>query len=109
MCVRFGWSSTLARPKSVTQTVPRVSSSRFDGLTSRCRTPWLVGVFQGLGHLHADAGHALPVRRPLLPGLSPCGHAGSIPDDDDSENVSESRPATGVCAGAAWQQSAPAA
>src|SRR5262245_33221418 len=32
-------SSALASPKSVTQVVPRVSSSRFDGLMSRCRIP----------------------------------------------------------------------
>src|SRR5262245_7413808 len=41
VCVRFGWSLDLARPKSVTQTVPRVSRSRFEGLMSRCRTPCL--------------------------------------------------------------------
>ena len=41
VCVRFCWSSALARPKSVTQTVPRVSSSRFDGLMSRWRMPCL--------------------------------------------------------------------
>src|SRR5262249_22073968 len=41
VCVRLGWSSALARPKSVTHTVPCVSSSRFDGLMSRCWTPCL--------------------------------------------------------------------
>src|SRR5262245_3034853 len=33
--------ATFARPKSVTQTVPRRSRSKFDGLTSRCRMPCL--------------------------------------------------------------------
>ena len=37
---QVGLLDQLATPKSVTQTVPRSSSSRFDGLTSRCRTPW---------------------------------------------------------------------
>src|SRR5262249_51454040 len=41
VCVRFCWSSALARPKSVTHTVPCVSSSKFDGLMSRCSTPCL--------------------------------------------------------------------
>ena len=50
-------SSTLARPKSVTQTLPRASSSRFDGLMSRCRTPLLVGVGQRVGDLKADPRH----------------------------------------------------
>ena len=45
----------LARPKSVTQTVPVASSSRFDGLMSRCRMPWR-GRRPGVGHLHADRG-----------------------------------------------------
>ena len=34
-------SSPLARPKSVTQTVPSVSSSKFDGLMSRYTIPSL--------------------------------------------------------------------
>ena len=50
----------------MTQTLPASSSSRLDGLMSRCRTPWLAGVGQGVGHLHADAGHALPVRSARL-------------------------------------------
>src|SRR5438445_12905664 len=33
--------SALARPKSVTQTLPVSSSSRLDGLMSRWRMPWL--------------------------------------------------------------------
>src|SRR5262245_41032992 len=42
VCVRLSLSlAALARPKSVTQTLPVSSSSRFDGLMSRCRTPWL--------------------------------------------------------------------
>ena len=40
---------------------PSASSSRFDGLMSRWRTPWLVGVGQRLGDLDADAGHAAVV------------------------------------------------
>src|SRR5215467_2131095 len=39
--VRLGWSSALASPKSVTQTVPCLSRSKFDGLMSRCCTPCL--------------------------------------------------------------------
>src|SRR5215470_7764072 len=42
VCVRLSPSlAALARPKSVTQTLPVSSSSRFDGLMSRCSTPWL--------------------------------------------------------------------
>src|ERR671935_192532 len=40
VCVRLSGSvAALARPKSVTQTVPRVSRSRLEGLMSRCSTP----------------------------------------------------------------------
>ncbi len=73
--VRSSLSAALARPKSVTQTLPRPSSSRFDGFTSRCRTPWPCGIGQGVADLDADAGHAPPVlpagarrRRRLRPG-----------------------------------------
>ena len=41
VCVRLGWSLALARPKSVTQTVPRMSRSKFEGLMSRWRIPCL--------------------------------------------------------------------
>ncbi len=42
VCVRSSLSlAALASPKSVTQTWPVSSSKRFDGLMSRCRTPWL--------------------------------------------------------------------
>src|SRR6516164_5136459 len=42
VCVRSSLSLwALARPKSVTQTLPVSSSSRLDGLMSRCSTPWL--------------------------------------------------------------------
>ena len=63
----------VARPPSLRQPevghpdVSCVSSSRFDGLISRCMHSLLVGVFQGVRHLDADARHALPVRR--LPAL----------------------------------------
>ena len=38
--VRSSASAALASPKSATQTLPLGSSRRFDGLTSRWRTPW---------------------------------------------------------------------
>src|SRR5262245_49892144 len=42
VCVRLSLSLwALARPKSVTQTLPVSSRSRLDGLMSRCSTPWL--------------------------------------------------------------------
>ena len=40
-CDRSSPSSNFARPKSVTQTLPTASRSRFDGLMSRCSTPRL--------------------------------------------------------------------
>ncbi len=38
--VRLSASAVLARPKSATQTLPWVSSRRFEGLTSRWTMPW---------------------------------------------------------------------
>ena len=56
-------SSPLARPKSAIQTTPSVSSSKFDGLMSRCTIP-RVGVGQPPGHLPADLSQAAEERAP---------------------------------------------
>src|SRR6516165_921588 len=90
VCVRFCWSSALASPKSVTHTVPRVSSSKFDGLMSRCLMPCLWAYFrasatcaprlatlcQYVGFLCLD----------LLPSRP---RPGSTTEDEESENESE--------------------
>ena len=60
----------------------------------------LVGVFQGIGHLPADVGHALPVtsascRRFAAPCR--CCPAATI-DEDETVNESESRPGRGLAA-----------
>ena len=69
--VRFCWSSALARPKSVTQTVPAGVEQEVRRLDVAVEDALLVGVLQGVGHLHADPGHALPVGRPLALGSHP--------------------------------------
>ena len=56
-------SLALARPKSVIQTTPWVSSSKFDGLMSRWTMP-SVGVGQPRRHLPADVGRAAIERPP---------------------------------------------
>ena len=69
--VRSSASASLARPKSVTQSVPRTSSRRLDGLTSRWSTPWLCGVVERLGRLDARAGPRVRAyRRPECAGAA---------------------------------------
>ena len=72
-------------PRGVQQQVRRLDVAVEDALP--------VGVLQGVGHLDADPGHALPVasaasyRPPSGPG------PGSTTDEEESENESDSRPA----------------
>ena len=54
VCVRFGWSLALASPKSVTQTVPAGVQQEVRRLDVAVENALLVGVLQGVGHLHAD-------------------------------------------------------
>ncbi len=63
-CVRDGSARRRARPKSAIQTIPRASTSRFDGLTSRWMTPRWWRVRQRLGRLAADLGDPAIIRRP---------------------------------------------
>src|SRR5262249_24907576 len=92
VCVRFGSSSALASPKSVTHTVPHVSSSRLEGLMSRCRMPCL------WAYSSAPA-TCTPTRATLcqyVSCLDPCLPVplrcpSKLTDEDDSDDVSPDR------------------
>ena len=101
MWVRLGWSSALASPKSVTQTVPLGVQEQVRRLDVPVLHPLLVGVLQGLRHLDADARHALPVRR--LPALRPAAIPAPPREHDrggrQREGIRRRRPIAGVRAG----------
>ena len=72
VCVRsVARRSTLARPKSVTQTLPSGVQQQVRRLDVAVEDALAVGVGQGLGHLDADPRHALPVSRPFGDAVEP--------------------------------------
>jgi len=56
--------------------------------------PLAMGILQGICRLYANLGHALPVGQLLLAECRPV--PGNTTEEDDSEKVSDSPPATGV-------------
>src|SRR5689334_10948478 len=86
--VRPSPSPAVARPKSATQTVPWVSSSKLDGLMSRCSTP-------GPAAYSSARATWMPIRatlhqydRPVPVRLDPPGRsdaAGPFPEGDAAD------------------------
>ena len=70
--VRPGSPWSRARPKSVTQRLPRASISRLAGLMSRWTTPSAVGVLERLGRLDAQLGR----RAGRMPASGPTRRTG---------------------------------
>src|ERR1051325_5229920 len=81
--VRLCWSSVLARPKSVIQTMPCRSRSRLDGLTSRWKMPCLWAYSRAPATwtpIWATLCQYVPPLDLLCASLCP----GNATDDDDS-------------------------